>query len=251
MKKPHKFTIGRAGFRPLLITVFTAGIILLALASTFVTSSLTSQSIKERVVQEGMSLTETFADQSRVALLYQSASDAKYLADAMLAFPDMLSVAVYDEKHNPLYISNPEMLAQSQAQQWPETLKLDSENQQAWHFVAPVYTGTQADDDGLFLNDEAALEPELVGYVRLLMGKETLRRMEADIFRFNLIVSFVLAGVLLVILLAITNQMTRPLNKLASVMRSAREGAKDVRADVTGTREVVEMKKAFRVSGHY
>jgi len=245
MKKPHTFTIGRAGFRPLLITVFAVGIILLTLASTFVTSSLTSQSLKERVVQEGMSLTETFADQSRVALLYQSAFDAKYIADAMLAFPDMLSAAVYDEKHEALYISNPEVLAQSQAQEWPGVLKLDSESQQAWHFVAPVYTGTQEDDEGLFLNEEAAVKPELVGYVRLLMGKETLRRMEANIFRFNLIVSFVLAGVLLIILLAITRQMTNPLNKLAGVMRNAREGAKDVRADVKGTREVVEMEKAF------
>ena len=245
MKKPHRLTIGRAGFRPLLITVFTVGIVLLALASTFVTSSLTSQSLKERVVQEGMSLTETFADQSRVALLYQSEADARYLADAMLAFPDMLSVAVYDEKHEPLYISNPEALAQSQAQQWPDSLKLDSESQQAWHFVAPVYTGTQEDEEGLFLNEETAVKQELVGYVRLLMGKETLRRMEADIFRFNLIVSFVLAGVLLIILLAITKQMTSPLNKLAGVMRSAKEGAKDVRADVKGTREVVEMEKAF------
>ena len=69
MKKAHKFTIGRAGFRPLLIAVFTVGIILLALASTFVTSSLTSQSVKERVVQEGMSLTEIFAEQSRMAPL--------------------------------------------------------------------------------------------------------------------------------------------------------------------------------------
>jgi len=43
MNKPHKFTIGRAGFRPLLIAVFTVGIIWLALASIFVTSSLTSQ----------------------------------------------------------------------------------------------------------------------------------------------------------------------------------------------------------------
>lgn len=245
MKKPHRLTIGRAGFRPLLITVFTVGIVLLALASTFVTSSLTSQSLKERVVQEGMSLTETFADQSRVALLYQSEADARYLADAMLAFPDMLSVAVYDEKHEPLYISNPEALAQSQAQQWPDSLKLDSESQQVWHFVAPVYTGTQEDEEGLFLNEETAVKQELVGYVRLLMGKETLRRMEADIFRFNLIVSFVLAGVLLIILLAITKQMTSPLNKLAGVMRSAKEGAKDVRADVKGTREVVEMEKAF------
>ncbi|MEH6358116.1 MAG: EAL domain-containing protein [Pseudomonadales bacterium] len=247
MKKPHKFTIGRAGFRPLLITVFTVGIIFLALASTFVTSSLTSQSLKERVVQEGMSLTETFASQSRVALLYQSEADARYLADAMLAFPDMLSAAVYDEKHKPLYISHPEALTQTQAQaqQWPEALKLDSESERAWHFVAPVYTGTQEDDEGLFLNEETAVKPELIGYVRLLMGKETLRRMEADIFRFNLIVSFVLAGVLLIVLLAITKQMTNPLNKLAGVMRSAREGAKDVRADVKGTREVVEMEKAF------
>lgn len=226
-----------------MITVFTVGIILLTLASTFVTSSLTSQTVEERVVQEGMSLTETFAGQSRVALLYHSASDAKYIADAILAFPDMVGAAIYDEKHNPIYVSDLQMFTQPQL--WPETLTLDSESQQAWHFVAPVYTGTQDDDGGLFLNEEAVFEPQLVGYVRLLVGKETLRRMEADIFRFNLVVSFVLAGVLLVILLAITNQMTRPLNELAGVMRSAREGAKDVRADVKGTREVVEMEKAF------
>lgn len=245
MKIFSKLTIGRARFRPLLITVFTVGIILLAFTSTFVTSLLTSQSVKERVVQEGLSLTEIFANQSRLALLYQSAFDAKYLADAMLAFPDMLSAAIYDENHQPLHISNPEILQQSQAQRWPETLILDSESEQAWHFVAPVYTGTQEDDEGRFLNDEVVLEPQLVGYVRLLMGKETLRSMEADIFRFNLIVSFALAAVLLVFLLAITNQMTGPLNKLAGVMRSARAGAKDVRADIKGTREVVEMEKAF------
>jgi len=245
MKKTSRFAIGRAGFRPLLITAFTVGIILLALASTFVISSLTSDSVKERVVQEGLNLTETFAGQSRVALLYQSSSDAKYVANAMLAFPDMLSAAVYDEKHNPLYVSSAEMFAQTLAQHWPDKLTLDSEDQQAWHFVAPVYTGAQEDDGGLFLSDEAVFKPELVGYVRLLMGKETLHRMESDIFRANLMVSFLLAGVLLIVLLAITNQMTRPLNKLAGVMRSAREGAKDVRADVKGTREVVDMEKAF------
>lgn len=245
MKNRSRKTLGRAGFRPLLATTFTIGIVLLALASTFVTSSLSSRSVKDRITEEGLNLTETFADRSRVALLYQSASDAKYIADAILAFPDMLSVGVYDEKYESIYLSHVTEMDSAQYKHWPTSIRLDSETEDAWHFVAPVYTGTQIDDDALFLTEEAELKPELIGYVRVQMGKESLRRMEADIFRFNMVVSFVLAGILLIILLAITNQMTRPLSTLAGVMRSAKEGAKDVRADVKGTREVVEMETAF------
>jgi diguanylate cyclase (GGDEF)-like protein len=244
MKQTSRKTLGRAGFRPLLVTTFTLGIVLLALASTFVTSSLSSDAVRARITHEGLNITQTFADQSRVALLYQSASDAKYIADAILAFPDMLSVGVYDDKQAPLYLSSSEESVE-QHQEWPDSLRLVSETEEAWHFVAPVFTGTQEDQDSLFLSDEVELTPELVGYVRVQMGKESMRKMEADIFRFNMIVSFVLAGILLVILLAITNQMTRPLSTLAGVMRNAKEGAKDIRADIKGTREVVEMESAF------
>ena len=241
MKLIPKKWINRIGFRTLLVSTFSVGIILLALITTWVTSTLSIRSVSERIAQEGFSLTETLSERSRVALLYQSETDAKYVADAMLAFPDILGVTIYDDKKKLLYATESNELDQNLM--WPEALMLNSETKKYWHFVSPVYTGTQFEEDSPFLTEE--LKPVLVGYVRIYLGKDTLRQMEADIFRYNLLVSLALAALLLIILLAITNRITNPIRELAKIMKRAKEGEKDVRAPVKGTRDVMQMEIAF------
>ena len=241
-QRPKKW-INRVTFRRLLVVTFSLGILMLALMSTFVTTSLSSQSVKERLGHEGLSLAETFAERSRVALLYRSASDAKYVADAMLAFPDVLAVGIYDDTKEQLYSSGYGTSSETTQWSWPESTSLDYENENVWHFVAPVYTGSQADEESPFLGAE--MPAELVGYVRIQLGKASLQRMEADIFRYNIAALGLLATALLLILLAITNRITKPIANLAESMRQAREGAKDVRAEVKGTRDVIEMEIAF------
>ncbi len=246
MKFLRKFAINKLGFRQQLAAIFSIGIVLLALVSSIVVSYLLSQSAEERVTLEGMNLAETLSDRSRVALLYHSDVDAKYVGDAMLAFPDVLAVGIYDDQQKPLYTTGSNAGEPNSDLRWPEQLQLVSESSVAWHFAAPVHTGSQKEENSPFLTEE--LEPELVGYVRLFMGKDSLRKNQREIFKYNLAVSFSLALVLLAILLAITSRVTKPISSLATTMQQARFGAKSakvVRSDIQGTREVIEIQNAF------
>jgi len=235
--------INRMGFRKLLVTTFSAGILLLALVTTFVTSTVSTRSVSERLKQEGMSLTETAGERSRVALLYLSKTDAKYVADGMLGFPDMVEVSIFDDEKKLLYSTSPSVVHREDDSIWPDKAALVSENSEHWHYVSPVYTGTRLENESSFLMQES--QTELVGFVRVVLGKATLKKMEFDIFVYNLLISFALAGLLLAILLAITNRITNPIRELAGIMRRAEEGEKDVRATVKGTRDIVEMETAF------
>ncbi len=239
---PNKW-INRVGFRKLLVWTFSIGILLLALITTMVTTTLSTRSVSDRLLQEGLNLTKTTAERSRVSLLYLSESEAKYIADTMLAFPDLVEVSIFDNEKKLLYGTDKKVNQLEQDSSWPDSLSLVSENSEHWHFVSPVYTGTQVEDDSPFLGQEA--QAELVGYVRIVLGKESIHRMEADIFRYNLLVSLALAALLLVILLAITTRITNPIRDLATIMGRAKEGEKDIRADIKGTRDVIEMEIAF------
>ncbi len=242
----RKFAINKLGFRQQLAVIFSIGIVLLALVSSVVVSYLLSNSAEERVTKEGLNLANTLSDRSRVALLYHSDVDAKYVGDAMMAFPDVLAVGIYDDEQKPLYTTGGAADKPEADWRWPESLQLISESREAWHFSAPVYTGSQKEENSLFLTEE--LKPELVGYVRLFMGKDSLRKNQREIFKYNLAVSFSLALVLLAILLAITSRVTKPIRSLATTMQQAQSGSKNakaIRSDIKGTREVTEMQGAF------
>jgi diguanylate cyclase (GGDEF)-like protein len=243
MKKLLVKKINRMGFRRLLVVTFSVGILLLALISAFVTSAVSTRSVSERLEQEGMSLTETAGERSRVALLYLSKTDAKYVADGMLGFPDLKEVSIFDDEKKLLY-STSESVDRSEGHDvWTDKASLVSETRDHWSYVSPVYTGTRLENESSFLMRDA--QAELVGYVRVILGKETLKKMEFDIFSYNLLISFTLSALLLAILLAITNRITNPIRELAGIMRRAEEGEKDVRATVKGTRDIVEMETAF------
>lgn len=265
-KAPGKW-INRIGFRRLLILTFSIGIILMVLASTLVTSYLSGKPVEKRLIQDGMNLATLFSEQSRVPLLYRSESDAELVSQALLSFPDVKAVGIFDSQHKPLYSSfdaqdkdrlqsqslpgQPEHLLETDGtwyfwdrnKPWSDQPVLELETQSAWYFVALVYTGTQADNGSAFLTE--AVAPELVGYVRVQVGKQSLRRMQADIFRYNLLVSIVLAVGLLLILRAIAGQITKPINRLAEAMERARGGEKEIRAQIEGTREIIKMERAF------
>ena len=77
------------------------------------------------------------------------------------------------------------------------------------------------------------------------MTKETLQAITREILSTNLIVSVALALGLLVFLLAITTRLTTPLGNLANMMRRAALGDKQMRAEVRGPKDIIEMENAF------
>ncbi|KFI23000.1 EAL domain-containing protein [Nitrosococcus oceani] len=245
MKKLLQFFRRKKGFRQQLVLTFTIGIICLALLSSFAISTLSSRTVRTTLLEQGRRATETFAAQSTLALLYQSADNAKEAARATLAFPDIQGVAIYDPEYQVLLSEGQEALLPAEHALWPRMLWLERETEDAWYFVAPVYTrqgGSDLEESPFLANPP---EPELIGFVRVMMGKNTLKALARDILHSNLLVSITLATVLLLLLLAITARMTTPLKNLAEKMKQAELGEKKVRAKVNGPKDIMDMEGAF------
>ncbi|ADE14558.1 diguanylate cyclase [Nitrosococcus halophilus Nc 4] len=245
MRRLLRIFRGPIGFRQQLVLTFTIGILCLALFSSFAISTLSSRTVRTTLIEQGRRATETFATQSTLALLYQSADNAKEAANATLAFPDIQGVAIYDLEYQVLLSKGQKALPPGDNVQWPKQLWLERETEKAWYFVAPVYTrqGNTEQEESPFIANPP--DPELIGFVRVVMGKDTLKTLATDILHGNLLVSIALAAVLLLVLLGITARITTPLRNLAETMRQAQLGEKQVRAEMDGPKDIMDMESAF------
>ncbi len=231
-----------AGFRRQLAIAFTLVSVCLAVVLSVSMSSLSSWKVQEIMIDEAYKITAMFARQSTFALLYGSKEGAKIPIRAILDFPGVHGLALYDAEHNLLYSEGVENVIQTK--QWPRELELQGETKDAWYFIAPVYVPDYTRNRGPAIT-ELNSDRKLIGYVRLVMGKESLHEMERDILGRNLLVSFLLSGVLLLVLLAIVRRVTEPLSGLAAAMRRAKAGEKGVRAHIHGARDIVAMGETF------
>ena len=236
--------LARTSFRQQLALAFSVGIALLALASSLVIANLSSRTMQSGIVDTGLQVTESLARQSGLALLYRSPENSRESMAATLGFPDVLGVAVFTVDHELLFEQGQPTLPSGVVGLWPDSTRMESESDTSWYFVAPVYAGADDDARDSPFAAEPAL-PDLLGFVRVVMGKETLANMSRDVLRVNLVVSVSLAVLILAVLLAITRRVTTPLRNLANTMQRAEEGETNLRAEVRGPRDIVHMEVAF------
>jgi diguanylate cyclase (GGDEF)-like protein len=244
MRLPSWFSLSRASFHYQLAVTFTLGILCLVLLSSAAITELTHRIVREKLLAQGSQATKTFAEQSTLALLYSSTEDAEGPIRSILAFPDVRGVAVYTAGHAPLAAAGEAAAPAGSDPQWPIELQLEQESEAAWYFVAPVFARRTHTED---VSPFAALpqDEELIGFVRLTMGKETLTSMQASLLRANLGASGAIALLFLVFLLAITRRLTTPLKHLAGLMERASANEKNLRANLRGSRDIVHMEMAF------
>ncbi len=241
MKMRSVLSLWNTSFLKQLTVSFVFGIFCLSLLSSMGIFTLSYRIVRERWIAQGMRATEIFADQSTLALLYFSPENAEAPVRSILAFPDVRGVAIYGVDRTLLLSSGEAMPEQ---QEWPQKLEMGRETDRAWYFAAPVFARRGASEDA----SPFVAEPhksELIGFVRLAMGKETLRDMQKGILWINVAVSGGFAFLFLLLLLAMTRRLTTPLNRLANIMGQASAGAKGVRAEIRGPRDIVEMEIAF------
>lgn len=232
--------------RQLLIT-FTICIVLLTVASTSLLTKLTRDVVEDRLVDEGLKLTDTFAAQSAVALLYGSEDTALEAAEVIMTFPDILGIEILNTDLSRLGKSGDKFQAIASHEIIPKNNFDDAilvhQDNTKWEFVAPVFTGNVQAPQTPF--EEVSITKELIGYVRLSMSKQVLKSMQANILNFNLTISLMLTAIIVTLLMIITANVTQPLRSLANVMQRSKSGEMDIRAEIKGSRDIVEMEVAF------
>ncbi len=245
MKKIANEFLQNLTFRRQLGVMITLGILLLALSSSLVGSWQSNERVRVNLLEQGQHITESLARQSVLALIFASPDNAAEAVKATTAFPGVIGVEILDAKMHPLLTRGSAVFAEFNtafnASIPQNSAAMDQENGSAWRFVAPVYTQPTAESPF----DVRAGHPELLGYVSVVMSKEALSRTTTDIFIVNMATSFSFALLFLFMTRILTNRMTRPLKQLSESMGRAKAGETEVRAELTGPRDIADMAHAF------
>src|SRR5471032_2045039 len=235
----------RTGFRSQLTLILSASILGLALFSSLINSWEASARMRAYFIEQGQRVADNLARQSTLALLFHSAENARDVVGATLAFPDVAGVQISDAKHHVLLAKLQQGVTLDAAAAGQAALThatLVGENGDAWVFGAPVYGG-QAEEASPF--DVQEHQPQLLGYVHVQIGKDTLHRLTWSLLVSNLAITLSFAAILLLLVGLLARHMINPLNALSALMRRAEAGESGMRAAPAGPRDLIEMGQAF------
>jgi len=230
------------GFGQQLGIVFSVGIFVLALVTTVVVSNVSTQALRERVISEGEQLVEQMAQQSTLALLYESVDNAEEAVNVFIDFKDIVGISIYHRDGTTFYHSGEAETLFSADREVVVKSLLVSEDQNNLVFMAPVLVEEQSFDQPYDLETTSV---EIIGYVSVAINKSSLREMATNIFVYNFIFSFGAAAILLVILLAISRRLLKPIQYLASNMLAVQRGEEVKPAQMKGPLDIQEMFSAF------
>lgn len=241
------------GFRHQLGIVFSFGIFLLAVITTIVVSNVSSSAMRARILSESIKITQTLAEQSTLALLYDSEENAADAVKMFTSFVDVIGIEILNTESSSLYLDGITLSSKSSDNSVPKKSVLSKENSLAWEFTAPVVLSKSFEEEPsdeldhleLHYADSQTLAPEVIGYVKLVISKQSLNRMANKIFWYNLVVSVGLASAIFIILLTISRRLLNPIHHLAQTMSAAQNGQKVNQVVLSGPPDIQEMFKAF------
>jgi|GEM_PF-1300723 len=261
-------------FHHQLIVIFSVGVILLALVTAFTVTFFSKKAVKERIIEESFSLAKNIAQQSKLSLLYKSPDSAKEIVNIFMSFPDVDGISIVNPNFDILYSRGSKIVNLSYPVSLLDSVEIVFEDREYLIFAAPVIIGTQnvavsssppsnefitvkprVFDSSLSDSTEpdfsvdsvtnTSQTPEMIGIVKLAISKSSLRSISRGIFKFNLSVSIGLSCILLLVLLIMAKRITRPMEKLSRLMQKAQTGAVIDSVDLSGPKDIHEIKKAF------
>ena len=251
--KPNWFD--KLRFKTQISLVFIFGILVLAFVTSVTVSKISSTIIEEHEMLQGKQVTESLARRSEIALLYQSPETASDIGGDAMNFPGVKGIVIETDKSDVLFATGAMFVADSSefvdqdSQQTAETankkateLSLVSENIDFWKFASPVYTSSTDDSQGM---DTTNSDHVLLGYITVVVGKDTLHKMQKSTLQNNLMAPFFGAAILLFALLYFSRRLTSPIERLSTVMKRAQQGEEKIRAEIQGPVDITDMQKSF------
>lgn len=227
-----------------LVIALVVGFVILAVVTSISVATINNRSVKSQVVQQASYLTEMIANQSRLALLYQSMATAEDVAAVALQFPDVVGIAIVTETGDELYREG--VIVEVGPPLDPGAGRFQ-ESDDHLVFVAPVFTEPVGAPSWDMEAIESANRPasEQIGMLTLVYAKDSLKAIQGEILRGTIIISLLVAAALLLVVIFLARRMTGPLNELSQVMERARGGEIGLRADPKGSRDIVGMQRSF------
>jgi signal transduction histidine kinase/ActR/RegA family two-component response regulator len=228
-------------FRRQLSIAVAAGVVILALCSSLVSSWQSSRELRSMLLGQGAGLAASLAGSSDLALIYAAPENAHDAIASLFAFPDVIAVELRDATGRVIASRGPGLSESTPHAPTAAEPGLELETETTWRFVAPVWAPRTTPSPFEVTLPSA----KLLGTVRILQSKDTLIRMQRSVFLVNMGVSlsFALAFVAVVRLLAA--RLTRPLAELSAAMQRVERGGTAVVTRGTGAKDIEAMASAF------
>ncbi len=234
-------------FRKQLTTTVTVGILALAIITSLTTAWITSGNIYDQMVDDGLQVTNTVAEQSVLSLLYGSGDNAEDAFKAALGFPAIIHVSLLTAEGAVLLSKGYHTAKLPQHIPEGHLAILVQENANEWIFVAPVYSEgpIESTDNAIALAHQESSPRELLGSVIVIKSKSKLEQTVAATITNNLAITVIIAIILLFIVRRSLTRLTQPLSELSLIMGRAEHGDTKSYATLQGPQEVHNIGRAF------
>lgn len=243
--------INKTSIRNQLFLTVAAGIIVLLAALIYASTWISDRQVRELLIEQGIQAAADLADNSRLALLYDSIDNASPAIASTLSFPDVNSVHIFKTDASLFYCSVEESSNHKHefsAEQLASLSKaaLLSENDSNWTFAAPVSTRSPDSqlEQELFSGQDNEQKP-VIGYVVVSISKNSLKTIDRGILLSNLGIAIIIGLLILLILHKTIQRLTQPLRSLASFMKKTEEGEYSSRVDSNGPLEIHTIAHAY------
>ena len=231
----------------LVMLVCALGVLLLSIGSAGGISWVSVGKAREDLLDQGRLLTERYAAQATLALLYGAPENAEAATSNLLRFPNVVGVAVFNADNSTLL--NQGRLgdhAKPPAVVWNpgDGARVFEETPGLWLFRAPVFVGDSSPDMTVF--GEIMPPPQYQGQVAVAISKAALNTVTRDIVLSTATITIITAAILLPLLLLILRRVSAPIQDLAQVMQQTEAGDITARARLShGPSDVQQMERAF------
>ena len=231
-----------ATFRQQLILVIVLGVSFLVIAASVLSAHIGGKRFADAVMQQGMANAQQLAQDSSLALIYESRQDAERVVQSAFAFNGTLVAELYSEDLRRLAARSLDSvsLPPFQRRNAASGAYLEAETGDYWIFVCNAYI--QASETPF---DNTSAKPRELGYVRIAQIKAGLKKTRSDIFIASIFAAALIGLPVFLAAILIIKKLTDPLSKLSAVMVQAHGGQTNVRARLSGSRDIRQMSDDF------
>lgn len=231
-----------ATFRQQLISLIVLGVSILVIGASILSAHIGGKRFGDALMQQGMATAQQLAHDSSLALIYESPQDAQRVVQSAFAFNGTLVAELYSADKRLLARKTVDatslppfgrVFSQSNAY-------LEAETDNYWIFVCAA--ATQMVETPF---DNAQPKARNLGFVRIAQSKSGLKKTRSDIFVASIFAAALIGVPVFLLAIVIIKKLTDPLSELSSVMVQAHNGHSNVRARLSGSRDIRQMSDDF------
>ena len=245
MRFPLPFTHRQHSFRRQLLTYIIAGVVLLILLSSLLTSWQTSIQTRAMMSRNASQMVKALAEQSVLALLTESPENADTALQQALEFPDVVAAGLLTEDQRLLTwrgeLTDRQFFTEQHWNERARPMSLSIEGD-FWYLVHRVSVDVDGSDNPLQLTNQSQ---QLLGYALLVFSQDYLNQLNSRIFISIAVTGCVAILLMYLVISGVIGRLLAPLQQLAQVMARSHQSGAHLQAKVEGAKEIRRMAESY------